>query len=103
MTSIAELLCVRSDGKERFDGELAEHLVALRISTAHKNDHLVVELERVWFEFDTLKCDRQLRKFAQIHPADSPRDVSSSTVAMSAWQQIACPEILIYVKEETKI
>lgn len=54
MASITQLIGMWSDSEEGFDGELREHLVALRVATAHQSDHLVVELEAVWLEFYAL-------------------------------------------------
>lgn len=55
MNGIDELIRVRSNGEEGFDGELLEDSVALRVSTSHQDDHLVVELEGVGLEFDSLE------------------------------------------------
>jgi len=49
--SIDELVGVRSQSEECFDGQMLEHGVTLRVSAAHENHHLVSKFEGVWFEF----------------------------------------------------
>ena len=45
LDSADELIGVRTDGKEAFDGEVLEEVVTLRVPPAHENNHLVIELE----------------------------------------------------------
>lgn len=55
LDSAYQLLGVWSNSEERLDGKVLEELVSLGVPSAHQYDHLMVEFERVRFEFDTLK------------------------------------------------
>jgi len=74
---IDELLRVRSDGEEGLDGEFLEDSVALRVSASHEDDHLVVELEGVGFEFDSLneRAKRGRKGVRRERRTENERDV----------------------------
>jgi len=49
--SVDELIGVRSQSDECFDGQMLEHRVTLRVSATHENHHFVGKFEGAWFEF----------------------------------------------------
>jgi hypothetical protein len=50
-----QVFCVRSDCQECFDRQVDEKGVALRVSSPHQHHHFMVQFERVWLKFDTLR------------------------------------------------
>lgn len=49
-----KLFCMRANSEEGFHSEVLEKLIPLRVPSAHKYNHLMVELERMCLEFDAL-------------------------------------------------
>ena len=59
-----QVLSMRPNCKERFDGQIDEKAVALRVFPSHQHHHFVVQFERIRLEFDTLQVISSLKIMA---------------------------------------
>lgn len=98
-----ELFRMGSYSQERFYSEVLEEVIALRVPPSHQYDHLMVEFEGMWFEFDTLHERVSIMTMTYCHgeqviplAVKSEQDVSQKILS-------TIRKLLIYVKQEAEV
>lgn len=57
MNGVDQLVREGPDGKERLDGKLLEHPVALALPSTHQHNHLVAQFEAIRLKLDTSRTN----------------------------------------------